>query len=215
MHRIRMHTRTAGCMQLNKPSYKASMYGIHDRELDLMQNSNGSEPHRYFFLAQNRHPYAETTKQEKSYFDVWPAFPIFFILKDRFDGQNFDSRVIKRKRVERSIRRRSCERSHLSYRFYVYLTFPCSSRGCQKKRKKEKKRKYYSEFQLNVPLRQVIKNFTLWCKLRKSRTRDAKNTKPAKVIFHIKLSVFFFQSFVCNRSLVVIDFGSKIFQGSG
>lgn len=134
MHRIRMHTRTAGCMQLNKPSYKASMYGIHDRELDLMQNSNGSEPHRYFFLAQNRHPYAATTKQEKSYFDVWPAFPIFFILKDRFDGQNFDSRVIKRKRVERSIRQRSCERSHLSYRFYAYLTFPCSSRGCQKKK---------------------------------------------------------------------------------
>lgn len=85
----------------------------------------------------------------------------------------------------------------------------------KKKEKKKRKRKYYSEFQLNVPLRQVIKNFTLWCKLWKSRTRDAKNTKPAKVIFHIKLSVFFFQSFVCNRSLVVINFGSKIFQGSG
>lgn len=29
-------------------------------------------------------------------------FFFFFISKDRFDGQNFDSRVIKRKRVERS-----------------------------------------------------------------------------------------------------------------
>lgn len=72
-----------------------------------MQNSNSSEPHGYFFfLVQNRHPYVTVTKQEKSYFDVQLVFALFFffffISKDRFDGQNFDSRVIKRKRVERS-----------------------------------------------------------------------------------------------------------------
>lgn len=107
MHRIRMRTRTTGCMQLHKPSYKAGAVWYprlrvgFDAEFKWFGTA-----WIFFFLVRNRHPYVTVTKQEKSYFDVQLVFALFFffffISKDRFDGQNFDSRVIKRKRVERS-----------------------------------------------------------------------------------------------------------------
>ena len=118
MHRIRMRTRTTGCMQLHKPSYKAGTVWYPRLRVGFDAEFKWFGTAWIFFslslflsLVRNRHPYVTVTKQEKSYFDVQLVFALFFffffffilfISKDRFDGQNFDPRVIKRKRVEQS-----------------------------------------------------------------------------------------------------------------
>lgn len=108
MHRIRMRTRTTGCMQLHKPSYKAGAVWYPRLRVGFDAEFKWFGTAWIFFFSRPKSAsvcYSYQTGKKlfrctacvRSFF-----FFFFFISKDRFDGQNFDSRVIKRKRVERS-----------------------------------------------------------------------------------------------------------------
>ena len=85
MHRIRMRTRTTGCMQLHKPSYKAGTVWYPRLRVGFDAEFKWFGTAWIFFslslflsLVRNRHPYVTVTKQEKSYFDVQLVFALFF-----------------------------------------------------------------------------------------------------------------------------------------
>ena len=186
MHRIRMHTRTGGCMQLRKPSYNASMYGIHDWELDSMQNSNGSEPHRYFFFRLKIGIRVLQLPNRKKVIPTCAADdPPFF----HFERQvwrlefRFSPLVVKRGRVERSIYASDHANDPInSTDFTRYLTLSCLSRGSVQKILKRTRVKYCGK------LRDIFCSSTY--KLRTSYAKTTHENHTREIIFYIKLAVF-------------------------